>query len=327
MTRIAFVGSGGVVGLHASALKGVEGAEIVAFVARDPARAEGAAACHGGRPYTDLYAMLDTEKPEAVWVCVPPAYGPSTHAALVDREIPFLAEKPIANDPGAVQSTAEKAKARGLVAAAGYNWRALDFLPRIRDQLAESPPAMVLGYWLAATPPPAWWRHRDESGGQTVEQTTHLFDLGRFLLGDARVLAAAASRPIRPAYPDATVDGASAALLEFESGPVGLFGSTCLLAGQHLIQLKLLSEGCAITIALGGRWPSLVWTAEFDHGHRRESIDNIANPFQVQAERFLDAVASRNPDRVLCTYEDALKTLRLTLAVEEASSTRASALA
>jgi predicted dehydrogenase len=43
----------------------------------------------------------------------------------------------------------------------------------------------IPGYWVGGMPGVWWWRRRDTSGGQAVEQTIHLFDLARYLFGEA----------------------------------------------------------------------------------------------------------------------------------------------
>ena len=53
-------------------------------------------------------------------------------------------------------------------------------------------------------------------------------------------------------------------------------------------------------------------------GHR---VTNARDPYEVQAEAFLDAVESGDPSRVLATYRDALATDRLTRSVVAASGT------
>ena len=46
------------------------------------------------------------------------------------------------------------------------------------------------------------------------------------------------------------------------------------------------------------------------------------DPYEVQAEAFLDAVEAGDPGRVLSSYSDALKTDRLTRAVVAATGRR-----
>ena len=53
-----------------------------------------------------------------------------------------------------------------------------------RAHLATNPAHLMQGFWIDQTPPPEWWWREDASGGQVVEQATHIIDLARFLAGD-----------------------------------------------------------------------------------------------------------------------------------------------
>ena len=70
--------------------------------------------------------------------------------------------------------------------------------------LRDNPAHLMSGYWLDQTPPPEWWRHEDRSGGQMVEQATHVIDLARFLAGDVVEVFGMAARRDRDAVPAAS---------------------------------------------------------------------------------------------------------------------------
>ncbi|HTC86067.1 MAG TPA: hypothetical protein VK656_05160, partial [Candidatus Acidoferrum sp.] len=138
------------------------------------------------------------------------------------------------------------------------------------------------------------------------------------LLGEARVVAARIARHKRPTYPDANVADVGAALLEFESGAIGSFANTCLLASS-LVEIEFASEGLKTSIRLGGDWPLVTWTVRFEQDGVVEEREAGRNPWETQAEAFLDAVRAGDPSLVLSSYPDALRTDRLTRAVVAAA--------
>ena len=79
---------------------------------------------------------------------------------------------------------AEIAERRACVTGTGYHWRCLDTVERAAALLADAPARLALGAWLDKVPPPAWWPSRALSGGQVVEQLTHVLDLARLLVGE-----------------------------------------------------------------------------------------------------------------------------------------------
>lgn len=317
--RAAMIGGGWITDIHLDALSRVAGVEPVAVMARTEATAQRSAGRWGLTPYTDVDALLDQERPDVAWVAVPTAaHGPIEHA-LLDRGVPFLVEKPLALDADVPLAISERIEEDGIVVAAGYNWRAIDLLAEVRELLAERPAKMVNGRWIAGTPPAVWWQQESQSGGQVVEQTTHLIDLARHLVGDAEVVSGLGSRTPREEYPDADFVDTTAALLQFEGGAIGTFTSTALLSRPYVIELELFCEGLAISIEVGGRWPSPVWSITVaDEGGRTRREAN-ADPYEHQDAVFLDAVRSGDPSAVLCTYQDALRSHLLALEVASAT--------
>lgn len=319
--QLGLVGTGWITGLHLASLGRLGRSDLVGVVSGTIQRAAAIAGAWGGSPYTDVRQMLEREHPDAVYVCLPPHRAAAACELLVEREVPFLTEKPLAADAADSRRVGAALRDRNLVTAVGYNWRGLDFLPIVRDRLAERPPRLVLGRWTGRLPPPAWWRHVAESGGQIVEQATHLYDTARFLVGEADVVAASSAGSPRPALPDADVDVVASALLHFESGAIGTFVNASIL-GSDQVELDLLSDGRRTTIRMhpGPNGPG--WDLTLDDGAGERRIETRRDPYDVQAEAFLDAVTERDPDRVLSSYADALVTDRLVRSVVAATGSR-----
>jgi predicted dehydrogenase len=318
--RIAIVGAGGAAGQHVRAVRALGRGRIVGVAGRSAERAGALAGHDGAAVYGDgdVARMLDEQRCDAAFVALPPHLAAASCDLLIERGIPFLVEKPLAADADSPVRLAAAIERRGLIVAVGYDWRGLDFLDELRAALAVDPPRLVVGRWLGDTPGPSWWRHVDEGGGQIVEQATHLFDLARALVGEASVVAARAVLAHRASVPDTDVAGVTAAVLAFESGAVGSFVATCLLASST-IELELASDGLLATIRHGGPWPDVRWTLTLDDGSGHRIVEPRRNPWEVQAEAFLDAVAAGDPSRVLSTYADALRTDHLTRAVVAAA--------
>ena len=137
----------------------------------------------------------------------------------------------------------------GLVTATGYQWRYLDIVEQAADLLQGNVVHLALGYWLDVLPPPAWWTQREQSGGQLVEQTTHLFDLARLLVGEIAELRAEASCVERPDFAHCDIDWATTTTLRFASGALGCIASTCVLPQPHRIGLHLFGDRLALELS------------------------------------------------------------------------------
>lgn len=257
------------------------------------------------RTFADFQALLDDEELDAVYICVPPfAHGEPEDEAL-DRGLPFFVEKPVARDLETAEQIAERVEASGLVTAVGYHWRYMDTVEEAQERLADNPARLALGYWLADTPPPGWWRREDRSGGQLVEQTTHIFDLSRLLVGEVDEVFAAGSTTPRDEFPDLDVFDVSTATLRFRTGAVGNLASTCLLGWGHRVGLHLFADRMAIELH--------EHDLMVDVGNGRPVRRAERDPVVPEDHDFIDAVRGLE-NRIRVPYAEALKTQRVATA-------------
>lgn len=309
--KIAMIGTGGIARRHAQVIGNEPEVEIVGHVSPTTAHAVAAAQRWGGRPYTHHRDLLQHEEPDAVWVCVPPnAHGALEHD-LIAAGIPFFVEKPLATDRSTAEDIAAAVERSGVIVGVGYHWRALDTLAEVQRTLAQNPPRMVFGAWHDATPPPRWWHKQNESGGQIVEQATHLIDLARHLVGEANVIAGSAGHHTRAAYPDLDVATHNAALVRFGNGATGVFTATCLLAGPAAIHVQVVCDGLLITITQH--------SVIYDGGRQRREVRTGNDPFVAENRAFLDAVRRNDSKLIFSTYADALHTHRLCCDMRDAA--------
>lgn len=306
--RVGFIGAGGIASRHVGDLLQFEDVTIAAV--SDPAadRAQAQAARCGAKAYANYEEMLSQEQLDALYICVPPfAHGPLERAALEHR-LPFFVEKPLARDWETAAAIGKGVTERNLVTAVGYHWRYLDTTEEAQRLLGKNPAGLALGYWLDFTPPPVWWRMEQQSGGQMVEQTTHIFDLARVLVGEVTNVYAIGARRERPAFADADVYDVSLATLKFASGAIGNMASTCLLNWPHRIGLHLFCDGMALELS--------EFEIMIDVGRGRPVRRAEGDPFLREDRTFIDAVQGK-PNRIRAPYQEALKTHRVTTAAAQ----------
>lgn len=316
--RVALVGAGWIMPFHIAAFDRLGRTRLVGVASTRLTHAATLAEPYGAAVYDDVRRLLDLERPEAVVVAVPPHVAPAVLAELIERDIPFLAEKPLAaTDAAGPARIAAAIAARGLVAAVGYHFRGLDALAEVHDRLTGTTIHLVTARWLSGTPAAPWWRREELGGGQVVEQATHLYDLARHLVGEATVTGAASTRE-EPSVPEGTdVVDATAAILRFANGAIGSFANTRRLAGS-VVEMEIAAGDLLVTIRRVGDAPGSCEVV-FDDGTAPRTVPPGRDPYEVQAAAFLDAVEVGAPERVLSTYADALRTDRLTRAVVAAT--------
>ena len=308
--RIAMIGAGGVAARHVRVLTGL-GARVVGVADPVADAAEQLAAGCGATAYPDADALLDAETVDAAYVCVPPFGHGAPERAVLARRLPLFVEKPLSADRDTAAELVELVRAAGVVTGTGYHWRCLDTVQKAADLLAGSPARLVVGAWLDKVPPPAWWPWRDRSGGQVVEQLTHVLDLARLLVGEVDTVCGTAARA-----PDSPgdADDATALAARFASGAVGTFTASSLLPAKRRASLETVSaDGLRLELSeqelvveRPGAGPEVLTPAVDGH----EAVDR----------EFLEAVAGeRASTRV--PYEQAWATHRLGLAMADAAGT------
>jgi myo-inositol 2-dehydrogenase/D-chiro-inositol 1-dehydrogenase len=222
-------------------------AVITAVTDVTPTAASQLAALTGATAVPDLDALLELA-PDAVYVCVPPYAHGALERRILEAGSALFVEKPLAADLPAAEEIAQAVRDRGAVTATGYHWRYLEGVERARELLAQTPARLALASWLDRVPPPAWWARRELSGGQTVEQVTHVLDVLVHLLGGVEEVYAAGVRAA-DARPHGDVDAAAGGVLRFASGAVATVASTSLLDARHRAGVELVCAGRRIELS------------------------------------------------------------------------------
>jgi len=309
---VGFIGTGGIAGAHMPSVAEREDTKIVAVCDLDEARAREAAHKWGATPYSDYKKMIASEKPDAAYVCVPPAAHGTIELDLIKRGIPFLVEKPVNLDIQAAVRVARAARQKNLVTAVGYQVRYAPQMERASDFLSGRQITMVEGWFVGGLPDLPWWRRKAISGGQAFEQTTHIFDLARLFAGEVATVCAFGATGAMTDTEDYDIEDASVALLQFESGAIGHVCSTCVLnkGGQRHADLKVHGRDYTVEAT----YESLkIHTPD---GVIEDDYNGALGPAMKNLDlTFLAAVESGDGSAIRSDYEDGLKSAAISFAV------------
>ena len=316
--EVGFVGAGGIARAHLANLREIAEVALRAVSDVDTDRAEAAAAPWNAKPYADCMEMLETERLDAVYVCLPPAMHGSLEIELADLGLPFYVEKPLHLDLMVASQVDSMVREKDLITCVGYQLRYSDAVQAAREHLADRQLTLAQGFYLSGLPGAPWWRRKALSGGQAVEQSTHVYDLLRYLAGEVETVYAVASTGAMTDIEGYDVEDASVAVLEFSDGVVGQVTSSCVLTGGGEPNVGLRFDGRGYTLKLSGG--SLEIAAE---GERRtESFPEPPGGWLARADRaFIEAVRTRDASAIRSDYSDSLRTLALTLAVNKSFET------
>jgi len=310
--KVGFIGTGGIAGAHLNALKTFEDVEFVAMCDVVEEKAAARAKEFGGKPFTDFRKMFDKVEMDALYVCTPPfAHGEQERIAC-EKGIPMFIEKPIAVTLEQGLAINEMVQSSGVITSVGYHWRYGGDAQTAISLLKKEKVLGALGYWMGGLPGVHWWRVRAESGGQHVEQTTHIFDLCRYMVGsDAVIVHGVASSGGIVDVPDYDVDDISMVNIVFKNGVVANIASSCAMEGWGRVQLEVFCPGLVMT--LGGGGPLV---------NRKGKAEEVKMLPGADRDRvFIDAAKTGDSSKILSPYADALETHKITMAASKSFET------
>ena len=309
--RIGIIGCGGNANGHMRQLSKLPDARIVAVcdVAED--RAKQAAEAHQAEAYTDYQQMLKRSDLDAVYLSLPVFAHGAPEMAVIERGLPFLVEKPVARTMQTARRVEEAVRRRGLMTAVGYQLRYMGGTEAARQELAGKAVNLAVGtYWCGSGRgnPDHWVRQMALSGGQLVEQATHTIDAMRYLLGEVKeVYTRRASRQLL----DIDCADTHIVTLEFESGALGSLTTTWAYDPADWSHANAIDISYDMNLL---RWASGKVTIT-----EQKETREVDAPGRGIDEVFVEAVKTKNPGLIKSPYEDAVKTLAVTLAMNESA--------
>ena len=308
--RMGFIGTGGIAQGHMDRLAAIDGVQNVAFcdVALD--RAKTAAEKFDGTAYDDAVKMLDTEDLTAVFVGTPPFAHGEFELACCAKGLHMLVEKPIAVDCDLARPILKAVQDSGIITAVAYKYRWDDHVNKAKEMLAGRTIGLVFGNFWGGLPGVPWWRVQEQSGGQMVEQTTHIVDMARYLAGDIVQVSAFETRQVmHTKVENCNVADAATANLVFANGAVGNISNTCMLEAWGESSLRVMADAFTLHI----KWDTLTWTSPEDSGEFKMTRDGYA----AEDQAFIHAVKTGDRSVINCDYEDGYRTLAVTVAANK----------
>ncbi|WP_274364541.1 Gfo/Idh/MocA family protein [Paenibacillus thermotolerans] len=314
--KVAIFGAGWFGRKHAELASSIEGTTVCGFCSPRLEKAREAAARYGAEGYTEVSDFLDASKPDAAVIAVPPFAHGEIEFQLIERGIPFLVEKPLGVEPETVNEINRRVHEAGLITSAGYHFRYTDAAAKAKEWLSSRRIVMSWGRWMGDTPGVYWWKDRRLSGGQLIEQTTHMVDLVRYLCGEAtEVSASFAHVTTDPASEEWNVSDAGAATLRLANGSLAVLAHTSALPRGMDIGLDVYTDQGRVSIGFDG-----VTITEAD---RVTQQLNRGDPYMREMKAFLHAVRTGDTSQILSDYADARKTFQLTWAAHQAAESKA----
>jgi predicted dehydrogenase len=282
--RVALLGSGWVMNLHAQAVLDHPRGELAAAANWREASLAGLAARFGiGRTTTRWQDLVTADDVDAVVIATPNALHAPQAIAMLEAGKHVLVEKPMARTLAEADDMLAAARASSGFLMIAHCWRFHDDVRALRRRIAAGELGEVVktrGYGVHAGWGPSGWFVDPElaGGGALLDMGVHAIDTARYLLGDpepAGVCAAIGTR-----YGDYPVDDDAILLIRWSNGTNSIVESGWWQ--PHLAGME------ADTEVYGTAGYARVW--DFTEGP--EGYEHCAQPmYSAQMAEFLDAAA------------------------------------
>jgi len=322
--KVAFIGCGGRNGVHLQKIMEMKDIEYVGFcdVLEEKAYdyAERVQVDPEGKIFRNYKDLLDNTTPDAIYIAVPPHQHGEIEPAVIEKGIPFMIEKPVALDLKIAENINEMIKKKGLIVATGFQDRYQNLTQIMKDYIKDRKVGLVSGAWFGGIPGAQWWRRMETSGGQIVEQNIHVFDQARYLFGEPLYVNCAGARGIvdpeaydRPGY---NVHDYSSAIIKFKSGVVANIFTGCYkLEGSNMQNgMNIYCQDATLEYCLR-KW------LKIRDVNGEQYIERGDEQTGIMDNVFMEAVRTGDASKILSDYDNAVKSLRLTLACNESIET------
>ncbi|MFF2015476.1 Gfo/Idh/MocA family protein [Paenibacillus sp. NPDC058177] len=245
----AIIGCGAIFPLHAQALAGLQGVELLAVVDSDPSKAEQAGREYGCMSTTDYRTIIDRDDIDVVHLCTPHHLHADMAVELLHAGKHVLTEKPLADSLDAahrlLKAAANSTGQLGVVFQNRYN----DPSVRIKQMIESG----ELGRLLCLKGVVTW--HRDEAyyqssnwrgywategGGVLMNQTIHTLDLLQWFGGEIRSVRGSVTTDVLDGVIE--VEDTAHACIDFSNEARGLFYGTNAYLVNSPVELEVVFE-------------------------------------------------------------------------------------
>jgi predicted dehydrogenase len=321
MIRLGLAGAGSMGLTHAQAYATIPGVVVAAVLDIDRERAAQLAASLGARAYTDLSAMLESEKLDVVDCCLPTPLHRQTVELAAQRGCHVICEKPLALTMEDGQAMIEATRAAGTRLLVGQVVRFFPEYRRIANALRDGQigrPVTLTMLRQGSFPGGrrSWYQDEAQSGGIFLDMMIHDFDWALQHLGPAERVYA---RLVQRSEPRGFAQGM--ATIRHTSGALSQITSTWGHPGPFTTMVELAGDGGLLRHHSAESTPIILYaeTPPREQGDVPLPDLSVGNPYRAELAHFVDVLAGRAEP--LVRPEEALAALTLALSARASAAT------
>ena len=308
--RIGIIGGGYMAGVHAKSLSTLENVEITA-ICDQIVKPENLIDTYGIKFYFDDFRkMLDEANLDAIVITIPPFAHNGEVEYAAEKGVHVFLEKPIALTIERAESMANAVKKAGVQSMVGYMMRYGFAVSKLKGMIdsgeAGAITLMDARYECNSLHTP-WWKIKEKSGGQILEQIIHLYDLGLFFAGQPKTAVGFIANLCHADVEGYTVEDTSSGIITFENGAIAsISGTNCAVPMQWNALLTIVCKNVTVHF----KDPN---NAEFIYTSGPEvvveAVSSGNNLYLEEITAFVDLISGKNVK--VATIADGLTGLKM----------------
>jgi len=317
--RVGILGAGGIANRHFNALAGNPKAEVTAICDIEIEKArEMAGRTKNAKAFGSLDSLLAETRVDAMYVCMPPFAHSGEVEMLAARGTHLFLEKPIALTAERARSMTAACTAAGIVTQVGYHHRcgaAIRRLKTLIDSGVAGPPTLFDGRYACNSLHGPWWREREKSGGQLLEQVIHTYDLCMYLFGEPESVCGFTANIGHRDVENYTSEDTGAGIVRFKSGALAAIASTNNAEpGKWINSYSVFCKNLTVHFENSNQ-AEFIFTGE--NPPRTELVNEDTDLAAIQCDSFLDVVLGKT--QPICPVTEGLHSLLLVESVVESA--------
>jgi len=319
---VGILGAGFMGGMHARNLLKHEGVSVSGICSRSLESAEKLAGDLDGadvRCFDDFDKMMDAVSLDALVVSLPPFAHCGQVEKAARKGLHLFLEKPLAIDMERAGSMVEAIEGAGVKSMMGFHMRyggALKKLKSLIDDGTAGRPTLYDARYECRMDAGTWWARKDGSGGQILEQVIHLYDMSRFLMGEAHAVSGLAANLCHEGVDAYSIEDTSLGSVQFKSGAMAtIAGSNCGVQWEWNNPFTVICENLTVRFTDAN-------TAEFIYTGgeetKRELVEDSVDMYAAEIDDFVHLL--RGEPVSVADVREGLIDLEMTCGVLESAS-------
>lgn len=347
MKKLAIIGCGGIGEYHLNHFLTFNDIELAGFCDIILERAERfVSKAAGSKAFQDYKKMYDEINPDMVFICLPPTEHGEIEFETISRNIPFFIEKPIALSIDTATEINNEVKKAGLITAAGFQCRYSNLVEPNLAFIRDKEVIFIDCKRIGGIPGTEWWKKRSTSGGQIVEQTVHQLDIIRYVFGEPVEVFTMGTKGFVVGIEDYDTEDLSTTVARFENGALATISTGCYAKSGDAADNKITfgSQDSRAELRILEELKIIGYSKDLDNSCTCNNDntkgfvvkDDGALTVSTSGEiiykqegsagllcdrTFIDAVLTGDGSKIRSPYEDALRTLKFTLACNQSIDT------